>query len=325
MQARCAHRSDAADASDGVARVELRHLSSFVALCTALHFGRAAERVYVSQSTLSRQIQRLERELGVALFERAGRRVALTPAGRTLLVHAQHVLDEVREARLALRGAAGCLRGPLTIGCFDGAGVYFIPKVLAVLHTSHPSIVVSVATISTRDALPAVRDGAVDAAIVVLPVPLDGIQVVPLFEEELVLTLPVHHVLRSLRRVPIRMLLDQPLITSRPGQGTRQLIEAAFSAAGRAPTVAYELESVQARKDAVRAGLGLAILGKTSVLRPARGTGLLTRPLSPPIYRSVGLATRAGRPPDPLAVSLAEMAVSTAVQLGCKPLAQGDA
>lgn len=296
MQARCAHRSDASDASDasdGVPGVELRYLSSFVALCTTLHFGRAAERVYVSQSTLSRQIQRLERELGVALFERAGRRVALTPAGRTLLVHAQRVLDEVRVARLALRGAAGCLQGQLTLGCFDGAGVYLIPKVLAALHVSHPSIVVSVATISTRDALPAVREGAVDAAMVVLPVPLDGVQVVPLFEEELVLTLPVHHALRSLRRVPICMLLDQPLITSRPGQGTRRLIEAAFSAAGRAPTVAYELESVQARKDAVRAGLGLA--------------------------------TRAGRPPDPLAISFAAIAVSTAVQLGCKPMAQGDA
>ncbi|MBI2323154.1 MAG: LysR family transcriptional regulator [Chloroflexi bacterium] len=299
--------------------MDLRHLEAYVALCSALHFGRAAERVYVSQSTITRQIQQIERELQVTLLERSRRRVALTPAGRTFLVHAQRMLDEMREARLALAGAAGPLQGHLVIGCFDGASIYLIPKILAALHVAHPQVVVSVATVSSRDAPRAVREGTVDAAVVVLPMPADGIQVRPLFHEELVLTLPVHHPLGALRQVPIAVLFDQPLIVSRPGQQTRRLIEGAFAAAGRAPSVAFELESVQARKDAVRAGLGVAILGKTSVLPGARGTGLLTRPLSPPIYRGIGLASRSGRTPDPLVAAFGQTALATAIQLGCKP------
>lgn len=303
--------------------MEFRYLESFLVLSATLHFGQAAERVYLSQSALSRQIQQLEAELGVALFERSGRRVALTPAGRILASHARRVMDEIREARLALAELDGCLQGGISISCFDGASVYLIPNILASLHSSHSGIAVSVATHNTKDALRAVRDGTVDAAMVVLPVPLDGLQVLPLFREELVLVLPAHHPLRSLRRVPIKSLRDEPLITARKGQNTRLLTDRALSQEGCTPMVIFELESVHARKDAVRAGIGVAILGKMSVLRPPRGAGLITRPLSPPIYRGVGLVTRSGRPPDFILTLFAQTAVSTAIRLGGDPIEGG--
>lgn len=300
--------------------MELRHLESFLALSSTLHFGRAAERVYLSQSALSRQIQQLERELQVTLFERSGRHVALTAAGRTLLAHAQRVVDDVRDARAALGKETGPLQGNLSISCFDGASVYLALKILSALHASHPCVTVSVATLTTRDALRAVRDGSLDAALVVLPVLQAGLHVTPLFQEELVLTLPTQHHLSCLRKVPMGLLRNEPLVTGQKGQNTRQLIDQAFGREGGEPTVVFELQSVQARKDAVRAGLGVAILGKMSVLRPIRGAGLLTRPLSPPLYRDVGLASRSGRPPDRVLDMFAEMAISTAIQLGGTPI-----
>src|SRR5581483_2755227 len=258
------HHSDAPGASVrsvGEEWVELRQLESFLAVADTLHFGQAARRLHFSQPALSRQVQKLEHELGMPLFERLGRRVVLTAAGQILVGHAQRALDEIHAARQATTELARDLHGSLSVGCFDSASVHLIPEVLAALYERHPLATVSVATLGTRDALRAVRDADLDAAIVTLPVSGDGIQVAPLFREELVAVLPAGHALARRRRMPVAALLHERLVTFRPSQNTRRLIDRAFSVAGGAPTVVGELESVEAIKDAVRAGLGLAIVG----------------------------------------------------------------
>ncbi len=299
--------------------MELRQLESFLVLSATLHFGRAAERVCLSQSALSRQIQSLERELGVVLFERTGRRVALTPQGHTLAAYAQRVIDEIQEARRAISEQAESCKGSLSISCFDGASVYLMPAILAAVHASYPLLSISVATLKTGDALRALREGSVDAAMVTLPVPLSGFVLSPLFREQLVLTMPAQHPLASHRKVPVKLLRNERLVTARRGQNTWRLVDEALESEGGAPTAVFELESAQARKDAVRAGLGVAILGGMSVVRPALGTGLITRPLAPPLYRDVGLITRSGRSQSPLVRLFTQMAIATALQLGALP------
>jgi len=281
--------------------VELRQLESFLAVAELLHFRRAAVRVHLSQPALSRQIQQLEHELGAVLFERTPGRVALTDAGRALQTHAARALEELRAARASIAACAGGPLGHLGLACFDSASSYLIPELLARLVERYPRLNVSVATLGTRDALRELHDGGVDAAIVTLPVAARGLEVTPLYREQLVAAVPVSHMLAALERVPLVALAPQRLVTFLAGQNnTRRLIDDAFSAEQCAPSGVIELESVQAIKDAVRGGLGVAILGEMTLSGRARDAGLVGRPLAPPLFRDVGLITRSRRQSYPL-------------------------
>jgi len=286
--------------------MDLHQLESFLAVAEALHFGRASEQLSLSQPALSRQIQQLERELGVALFERSGRGITLTAPGQTLVSHARRVMEEIRAARQALRQPSAALQGRVLIGCFDSASAHVMPGILAALHQIHPHLIVSVTTLGTDQALHFLRQRDIDGAIVTLPVPTEGVRVLPLYREELVAVLPPGHALAERRRVPVRLLGDEQLITFRSFQNTRRLIDQTFAAAGVVPAVVVEVESVETIKGAVRVGLGVAMLGAIGLVDRSR-PGLAVRPLQPPIYRSIGLISPADRGDDPIVTELARV------------------
>ena len=293
--------------------VEIRQLESFVALADLLHFGRAAERVHLSQPALSRQIQGLERELGTVLFDRGRTGVTLTSAGRTLQQHARRVLDDLDALRASL-ASADSLQGHLSLACFDSASAYLVPELLTQLDASHPGLQLSVATLGTRDALRQLREGGVDAAIVTLPVDAQEFRVVPLYRERLVAVVPRGHALARQRTVGIEALCAERLITFLAGQNnTRLVIDAAFDAVGHHPGSVIELASVQAIKDAVRAGLGVAILGEMSLSKRAHDAGLIAHPLAPALHRDVALVTRAVRRDNALLLPLIR-AIRTAAE-----------
>ena len=296
--------------------MELRQLESFLALADVLHFRRAATRLSISQPALSRQIQQLERELGTRLFQRPPGPVVLTDAGRELQARARRALEELDLARKKIAQASGGPHGHLALACFDSASTYLVPELLTRLVAHYPRVQVSVATLGTRDAVRELREGGVDAAIVTLPVVAADLDVLPLYREQLVAALPRGHALTQQPAVRIETLAPERLVTFLAGQNnTRRLIDDAFAASGCAPSGIIELESVQAIKDAVRGGLGVAILGELTLSGRARDTGVLARPLSPPRYRDVGLATRFSRPPHPLLPPLLELLRETATAL----------
>jgi DNA-binding transcriptional LysR family regulator len=305
--------------------VELRQLESFLALAELLHFRRAAVRVHLSQPALSRQIQQLERELGATLFERAPGRVALTDAGRALQPHAARALDELRAARAAVAQTSGGPHGHLALACFDSASAYLIPELLSRLVARYPRLSLSVATLGTRDALRDLSEGGVDAAIVTLPIAARELDILPLYREQLVVTLPPSHPLASLERLTMQTLAPERLVTFLAGQNnTRRLIDDAFDAAGCQPSTVIELESVQAIKDAVRAGLGVAILGEQTLSGRERDTGLHARALEPPLFRDIGLATRVSHQPYALREPFLAVLRETAAALGLAVLSHGD-
>jgi DNA-binding transcriptional LysR family regulator len=296
--------------------MELRQLESFLALAGLLHFRRAAARLHISQPALSRQIQQLERELGTPLLQRPPGPVVLTDAGRELQARARRALEEIDTARTEIARASGGPHGHLALACFDSASTYLIPELLTRLVAEYPRVQLSVATLGTRDALRELRESGVDAAIVTLPVVAADLDVLPLYREQLVATLPRTHPLTEQAEVRIETLAPERLVTFLAGQNnTRRLIDDAFAAAGCAPTGIIELESVQAIKDAVRAGLGVAILGELTLNGRARDTDLLSRRLSPPRYREIGLATRSGRQTHPLLAPLVGLLRETAAAL----------
>jgi DNA-binding transcriptional LysR family regulator len=303
--------------------MELRQLRSFLAVADVRHFRRAAARLHVSQPALSRQIQQLERELGTPLFPRPPGPVVLTEAGRELQARARRALDELETARTTIGQAGGGPHGHLALACFDSASTYLVPELLTRLVTRYPQVQLSVATLGTRDALRQLREGGVDAAIVTLPVASADLDVLALYGEQLVVALPRAHPLTAQSSIRLATLAPERLLTFLAGQNnTRRLIDDAFAEAGCTPSAVIELESVQAIKDAVRSGLGVAILGELTLTGSARDRGVLARPLAPPRYRGVGLATRSSRQTQPLLALLVGLLRETATALELVDLQQ---
>ena len=146
--------------------MDFRHLVSFVALADELHFGRAAKRLHVAQPSLSAQMQKLERSLGVQLLVRNAHQVSLTPAGRALQKHAATILQQVERAKRATKDAAEGRQGSFAVGYNYLAGKQVLPKVLADLNTDLPDIAVTLWERRTGPQLAAVHAGTLDLALV---------------------------------------------------------------------------------------------------------------------------------------------------------------
>jgi DNA-binding transcriptional LysR family regulator len=170
--------------------MELRHLRYFVAVAEELHFRRAAERLYVAQPAVSEQIRKLEAELGVRLFDRTHRSVALTVPGRALLEEARRVLHMADAAKLAARNARDSATARLRIGYVPDALPGSVPRALQQLASAAPRIDVALETGAPVRLIHAVREGHLHAAVVGLPAPTRGLRVSTLGYQRLVVALP---------------------------------------------------------------------------------------------------------------------------------------
>ena len=191
--------------------LDLRRLRYFVAVADEMHFGRAAAQLYLAQPALSRQIRKLEEELGVELFVRTSRRVELTEAGRELLDAAKPLLAaSLAAGRRARRAAKGGQR--LTIGFFTGDPITSAVRGLAI---RRPDVVVDVVRIYWHDQTDSLLDGRVDVALLHLPVTTAGLKLVPLYDAPRVALLPRNHPLADRQEVSITDLANDPVILHR--------------------------------------------------------------------------------------------------------------
>ena len=170
--------------------MELRHLRYFVAVAEELHFRRAAERLYVAQPAVSEQIRKLEAELGVRLFDRTHRSVALTASGSALLVEARRVLHQAGIAQRAAREAHASAGSKLRIGYVPDVLPASVPRALQALASEAPRVEVVLQTGATHELVESVRDERLDAVIVGLPAPAKGLQVTSLGDQSLVAAVP---------------------------------------------------------------------------------------------------------------------------------------
>lgn len=186
--------------------MELRQLRYFVAVAEAEHFGAAAERLHIVQPAVSKQIARLERELGLTLFDRSRRRATLTPEGRGFLPHAQRALRAVDRAAIAARSLARGRAGILRVGSSEGlAGT--LDAILDQLRLQAPELTVELVSSSTPDKLSAVAGGQLDAAFVRAALPATGVTVHHLWDEPLLVVAPASRG----TGIDLRTLADLPL------------------------------------------------------------------------------------------------------------------
>jgi DNA-binding transcriptional LysR family regulator len=271
--------------------MDLRQLRYFVAVAEERHFGRAAQRLHMSQPPLSMQIKALERELGIGLLERTSRRVALTDAGRAFLERAKIILGAVEEAREVARGAEQGLQGRLEVGFISSASLSLLPPSIRLFRERFGGVELELKELTSAQQIDALYEGGIRVGLVRLPLRAPGIRFEPVLEERLVVALPSGHALEDLDRVSLEMIVDLPLIffTRQLIPGFHAQIVELFQRVGAFPKVAQHAVHLQTIVGLVASGVGIAIL-PSSAQRASR-EGVVYRALDVPDATSwMGLA-----------------------------------
>ncbi|HEX6347221.1 LysR family transcriptional regulator [Umezawaea sp.] len=244
--------------------MDLRQLEYFVAVAEERSFTRAAERVHISQSGVSAQIRRLERELGAALFDRSARTATLTVAGEAALDHARAALASANAVGQAVGEVTDVIRGRLTVGMVVGCTVTPLFDALASFHRAHPGVEVSLLEDGSDRLVGAVRDGTADLALVGTAASTpDGLAAVTIISERLVAAVPPDHPLAARRRVTLRDLCDHPLVCMPPGTGLRAVFDQVTAARDLHPVIGLEASAADAVADLAARGLGVAVLSES--------------------------------------------------------------
>ena len=281
--------------------MELRHLRYFAALAASLSFTRAAEKVHVTQSTLSHQIRQLEEELGSALFDRVGKKVVLTDAGETFLAYASRALKEVDQGVGALKQVEEELRGRVSVGATLSSNLGFIPQCVALFMKLHPTVHMTVQELSADNIVSQVRSGDLDLGISYRPAALSGLVFEPLYNEEMVLVVGAGHPLFKRRRVRMVELHRQALVLLSREFATRTLLDECFVASGAEPRVVAEMNTVSPMLSLVER-IDIATIVSGSVV--PKGSTLKAIPIeSPTPIRTPGILRRKSDHPSPEARS----------------------
>lgn len=240
--------------------MELHQLRYFVAAAEAGSVSRAAERSRVAQPSLSQQIRKLEAGLGVRLFDRLGRGVALTDAGRALLPRARRILSEVRDAEANLKREASAGVGTLVVGAIPTIAPYVLPRALQQLSTEHGAADVLIHEGFTEDLVELLADNRLDCALVSTPLEHEHLEVQVVGHEELVLVMPRTHALAGRERVTWAMLREQATVTLREMHCLGRQIEGFCAARATAPRVVCEATQLSTIFELVARGLGVSIV-----------------------------------------------------------------
>lgn len=269
--------------------IELRQLEYFVAVAEELHFGRAARRIGVAQPALSQQIQRMERVLGVDLFDRTSRRVSLTPAGELLLPAARGTLQEaeafIRLAHLGRDGKAGRLR----IGFVAPAINLGLPNLIKVFCEKNPTVELSAQQMSALEQATALENHEIDVGLTFSDLRLGAPDAIELFQDELILVLPESHRLAGQQCISLERLSNDQFIgySSPDRKDLSAWIWHACMSAGFSPQLSYHGPQITTGVAMVAAGLGVTLIPSCS--QDPTVDGVVFIPIAQPVPR-VGLS-----------------------------------
>ncbi|WP_338782826.1 LysR family transcriptional regulator [Streptomyces sp. DG1A-41] len=261
--------------------VHVRDLRYFLTVAEELHFTRAAERLYVSQPALSKQVRTLERQLGIELFRRDRHGVALTDAGRALLPYARQVLADWAEGAAAVEAARAAQRSTLVVGMSTSpvrGGL--LPAIRSRFTAAHPEAVIRLRQVNWEDPTAGLADGAADVAFVWLPLPgQERYDWTVVAEEPLMVAVPDTHPLADRTEVDFTDLLDEPFLALPESTGPLRDYWLALDARdGRPPRVGAEIASTEETYEALTAGLGVCLVATGNVPLLTLG-GVTARPV----------------------------------------------
>ena len=297
---------------------ELRYV---VALAQERHFGRAAQKCFVTQPTLSLALAKLEDELGVRLFERNKNEVLVTGRGEEIVEQARRVLDEVGKIQAIAKGGRDQLAGALRLGVIPTIGPYLLPDLVPILRKRAPAMPLMIEENLTGSLAPMLRDGELDVVIIALPFSVPGVKTLVVYEEPFSVVVPEGHRWTARRSVKPAELSDENLLVLNNGHCFRdQVLEACPGQSNTALPEGRAGSSLETIRNMVASGLGVSVL-PTSALTPRYASKLLkVVPFSTPVpSRKVALAWRASFD-RPLAVDTLAAAIR-AVKMPCLKMA----
>lgn len=261
--------------------VELRHLRCFVAVAEELHFARAADRLHIEQSPLSRAIKELEEDLGVQLFARTTRSTRLTRAGQLFLECMPRVFAALEQARGSVRAVAAGFQGQLRIALSDGITPPRLTALLAQCRQEEPDVDIRLFEVPLSKQIRGLHDDLYDVGFAQSPEVGDGLLAEPAWSDPLVVAVPARHPLLTYKRIPLNEVLRYPLVMCDPQvcEGCGRQIERILRTVDMEPLVAEEVASLDLMLTLVAAGYALALVGASQIIA-CRNPDIIGRPLA---------------------------------------------
>jgi len=245
-------------------RASLRRLQVFEAVARLQSFSRAATELHLTQPAISMQVQQLEAEVGLPLYEQMGRRLDITPAGREIMACARALTQRLREAEELLAAMQGAGGGEISISAVSTAK-YHVPMLLAEFRRKHPEVRVRLSVSNREQVVRDLTENSVDLAIMGTPPRgLDTIAV-PFARHPIAIIAAPGHALARRRRLPLARLADETFLIRERGSGTRSAMERVFRERRFHPRETIEMSSNETIKQAVMAGMGVSFLSLHTV------------------------------------------------------------
>jgi len=278
-------------------------LQAFIAVADNASFSQAAEKLFLTQPAVSKRIASLEQELGSQLFDRIGRQVVLTEAGKALLPHAQRILDEVKNSRRAITDLSGRIAGQLSLGTSHHIGLHRLPPLLRELTCNYPQVRLDIRFLDSETACRMVELGELELAIVTLPLrPSAQLQLTTLWDDPLSIVCGLDHALASYKKAGLATLAQHPAILPGPETFTRQIVESAFQPLGLNLQVDISTNYLETIKMLTAVGLGWSVLPETMLDSELK---CLSTPLQ--LSRQLGVVQHAARTPSNAARAMLEL------------------
>ncbi len=277
-----------------MADLKLKDLRYLVAVADTRHFGRAAERSFVSQPTLSAQLKKLEDYLGVQLIERAPKRVSLTAAGEEIVARARRILEASDEIVELARGHSDPLAGRLKLALLPTIGPYLLPSVATKLRRQLPRLELMLYEYQTDVMLEKLHSGEIDVGILALPVPLEGLESYELYREPFTVAMPAGHRLASRQNIKVDDLSHETLLLLEDGHCLRDQALDICSGADVHEKQDFRATSLETLRQMVAAGVGITLLPElASHGAYGNARGVTIKPFARPVpTRTIGAVWR---------------------------------
>jgi len=259
--------------------MEIRHLRCFLAVAEELHFARAAERLHIEQSPLSRAIKELEEDLGVKLFVRTTRSTRLTRAGKLFQEHVPRVFTALQQARDSVKAAANGFHGQLRVALSDGITPSRFSTFLALCRQEEPEIEIRLSEVPLTQQIKGLHDDLYDVGFAQSDEVGDGVIAEPVWDDPLMVAVPARHPLLKYKRIPLEEVLHYPLVLGDPlaYEGHARQVDRALRRVEQEPLIAERVTTIDLMMALVSAGLGLA---GASQIAASREPGVVARPLA---------------------------------------------
>ena len=281
--------------------MEIRQLQYALQIAEERNFSRAAEKLHIAQPSLSQQLSKLEKEIGVLLFQRTTNSVEMTFAGEVFVERAQKILDSLEQLKKEMADISQTKFGKVTIGTMPITGSHLLPHVLPTFHARYPEIeLVLTEEPSTSTLIKMTAQGKNDLCLLSLPIHEPALEYEPIMKESIVLAVAPDHPLAAHYRShakPVRLeeMKDESFIFLKRGQGFRQITMELCHQAGFEPNIVFESSNMDTVQSLVATGMGIALVPQLLATAPRSEFVPVYIPIEGDPYRTLVLAYRSGR------------------------------